>query len=125
MSLPSIELEQSKTITIDLQGHTVSATGADAFSVEAGKLIVIESVGGGKINHTGTDDLVWLQSDGTLQLDAGSYSFATKYGIVYGDGTLTINGGSYEFAAAYEEDMQGYVSPGKTVTINGVSFTKH
>lgn len=124
MSLSRLELKTSKTVTIDLKGHTVTVTGTDAFLVNTGKLIVIDSVGGGKIIHTGTDDLVWLQNGGTLQLDAGSYSFATKYGITYGTGNLIINGGSYEFDAEKTDFFKAFVPSGKTVTINGVSFTK-
>ena len=122
--MPRIELLSDKTVTIDLKGHTVTDTGADAFLVKSGKLIVTDSVGGGKINHTGKDDLVWLQSGGTLRLDAGSYSFATKYGITYGTGKLIINGGSYEFDSQKEDSFKEFVTSGKTVTINGASFTK-
>lgn len=119
-----IELTGDKTVTIDLKGHTITDTGADAFHVKTGTLIVIDSIGGGKIIHTGNDDLVWLQDGGTLQINAGFYSFATEYGIAYGGDNLIINGGSYQLDASCEEKFKEYVAEGKTVTINGVIYTK-
>lgn len=128
MTLPRIEWTTNRTITIDLAGHTITDTGADAFLVKSGKLIVIDSVGGGTINHTGKDDLVWLQNGGTLQLVGGTFNFATKYGIAYGGENVVINGGTFNFEAGTDnanlEEFKGYVSLGKNVTINGDSFTK-
>lgn len=119
-----IELLSDKTITLDLAGHCITVTGADAFLVKTGTLIVKDSVGGGKINHTGKDDLVWLQNSGKLRIDGGKYSFGTKYGITYGTGNLIINDGSFVFDSKREEQFKEYVSAGTTVTINGVSYTK-
>ena len=107
-----------------MAGHCITVTGADAFLVKTGTLIVKDSVGGGKINHTGKDDLVWLQNSGKLRIDGGKYSFGTKYGITYGTGNLIINDGSFVFDSKREEQFKEYVSDGKTVTINGVSYTR-
>lgn len=119
-----IELLSDKTITLDLAGHCITVTGADAFLVKTGTLIVKDSVGGGKINHTGKDDLVWLQNSGTLRIDGGEYSFGTKYGITYGTGNLIVNDGSFVFDSKWEDTFKNYVASEQTVSINGTSFTK-
>lgn len=122
-----IEQQTPKTVTIDLNGYTVTVTGTDCFLVKTGKLIVKDSVGTGRVNHIGTDDLVWLQNNGTLQIDSGSYSFASQYGIAYGGENVIINGGDFTFAPGannkYETKIKTYVTSGSTVIINGVSYT--
>ncbi|MCR5791954.1 MAG: Ig-like domain-containing protein [Lachnospiraceae bacterium] len=92
-----------KKITLDLNGHKVSAEGTGI--TNNGSLILKDSSANetGIVEVTGTTSNTWaIVNNGTLEVDSGNYtSTTTGNGIAWGienkkDGKLTVKGGTIE-----------------------------
>ncbi len=109
-------LQHEKSITIDLNGHTVSGTNRYIFYITKGEMTVIDSVGGGKIHNTAESTAVEYGvyvSGGAFTLQSGTIDAET--GIYLSDADCTANIAGGEVSA----DSWGIISWGGTVNVTG------
>lgn len=105
----------SNPLTLDLNGHTLNTV--DKTILLRSDLTIKDSVGGGMISGTGTENYVFQvggitnPSTGTITLESGLIT-SSSYGISVLSGELTVNGGKI-FASDYAIQSWG------KVTING------
>ena len=102
------------SVTVDLNGHTLSTNADRTFNVEGGELNIQDSAGGGKIvGRTGDKDAaggaIMLYSKGKLNLYSGTITAGTE--------TKVANGGVVFVGANCTFNMYGgIVTGGKAVT---------
>jgi hypothetical protein len=83
----------SNTVTLDLNGHKISAAASTAaIKVESGGNL---TVNGGESGEIISADYFAILNNGTLTINGGIYESTTDDVAVYNNGTATLNGGSY------------------------------
>ena len=112
VNTPTTSYAIRKSLTIDLNGQTITADGYDSvFAIEGeGNHVVINATNGGKV--------IAVENSGSF----GKYAMAVW--LAGKDSTLTINGGEFSQEITHTEDKQMdmiYTSKG-VITINGGTF---
>ena len=112
INTPTTSYVIRKSLTIDLNGQTITADGYDSvFAIEGeGNHVVINATNGGKV--------IAVENSGS----AGKYAMAVW--LAGKDSTLTINGGEFSQSITSTSDPQMdmiYTSKG-VITINGGTF---
>ena len=132
----TVSIAAGKTLTLDLNGQTVTAAeGKQCFSVN-GTLIITDSVGGGQVIGAAlTGDrggVATVGAKGLLELHSGTLTGGSSDerggNINVSGGTVTILGGSVTNGRAYHEKNATYggniyVTSGGTLNIQGGSIT--
>ena len=113
----TIVIPAGKTITIDLNGKTISATGADGYAINndmGGILTIKDSANTGVING-----IVYTETGKTI-IDGGTYNAIEngKYVLLNSKGTLTINKATIKGGSSYP--IYSY-DPGSKLVINDVT----
>lgn len=88
-----LTVAEGQTLVIDLAGFDLTAA-ERAFTVEAGgKLILLDSVGGGVVTGSGVNGEVGgvIKNEGTLQIYGGKYVYAAKSGVTVAGGGVVSN----------------------------------
>ena len=97
-----LTVASGETVVIDLQGYDLTAAGRAFTVAEGGKLIILDTVGGGKVTGSGVNGETGgvINNDGTLQIYGGQYIYAknsditvTSGGVVANAGTFNMHGG--------------------------------
>ena len=126
----SVTVNSGKSLTIDLNGHTLTAAAnSKAFYIQGGALTIEDSIGTGVIQGSGTvtgydGGAIWMSSgDSTnaLTLTGGTIrGFTAKYGagVYMGNGTFQMTGGAIKNCSASGDDL----SDGGGVYVDGGSF---
>lgn len=141
----SVVVPTGVTVTLDLNGKTLTAKDKDAIYVSAGATLeVIDSVGGGKV-QAAVKGYAAVFNSGKTTLSGGYYTrSANQWYTICNHGEMTINkgvtvkttvdtvsslieNGYSSYAAAKPNERNNYVeganSASPTLTINGGSFT--
>lgn len=117
----------NKNLSIDLNGHTITAANNQgAFNINGGTLEIKDSVGNGIIQGNGTvtgrGGAIYMKGSGSaLTISGGTiqgFTASTSGGGVYmSDGTFNMTGGAIENCTAHEgAGVEVYPDPGKTCT---------
>lgn len=125
----SVTVNSGKSLTIDLNGHTLTAAAnSKAFYIQGGALTIEDSIGTGVIQGNGTVNgdggAIWMSSDDStnaLTLTGGTIrGFTAKYGagVYMGNGTFRMTGGAIQNCSASGGDL----SDGGGVYVFGGSF---
>ena len=127
----SVTVNSGKSLTIDLNGHTLTAAAnSQAFRIQNGALTIEDSIGTGVIQGSGTvtdnggdGGAIWMSSDSNnaLTLTGGTIrGFTAKYGagVYMGNGTFRMTGGAIQNCSASGGDL----SDGGGVYVSGGSF---
>lgn len=125
----SVTVNSGKSLTIDLNGHTLTAAAnSRAFFIQNGALTIEDSIGGGVIQGSGTVNgfggAILMSSDDStnaLTLAGGTIrGFTAKYGagVYMGNGTFRMTGGAIQNCSASGGDL----SDGGGVYVDGGSF---
>ncbi len=101
------------SFTLDLNGHTVSATGVSPLIAAASDFTLMDSDGEGELSTTG--NVALSVNEGTTTVNSGSLVGATKAVSVAADATLTVNNG-YFYGAQNGVDIDG--AEGAGITLN-------
>ena len=127
------------TVTLDLNGKTISSTNELYFISNAGELTIVDSREGGKDGRiimtpaSESATAYGLYNTGKLTIEGGKVTSTTKKKSVYAvfseAPSVTINGGTFEAtldgnvdASAYAIAMRGDTSGSSVATINGGTF---
>ena len=125
----SVTVNSGKSLTIDLNGHTLTApANSKAFYIRNGALTIEDSIGGGVIQGSGTVNgyggailMNGSDSNNALTLAGGTIrGFTAKYGagVYMGNGTFQMTGGAIQSCSA--TDGGGvYVDGGSFEMTNG------
>lgn len=91
----SIEIPAGASVTIDLNGHTLTAASKWAAITNKGNLTVNDSKGGGKVDGADVSQTAALFNapGATAQLNAGTFT-GSKWYVIKNLGDLTIDGAS-------------------------------
>lgn len=124
----AVTVDSGKSLTIDLNGHTLTAAAnSRAFYIQGGALTIEDSIGGGVIQGSGTvtdkggfGGAIWMSSDinNALTLAGGTiHGFTAKYGagVYMVNGTFHMTGGAIRNCSATGGKVDGggvYVSDG-------------
>lgn len=117
----SVTVNSGKSLTIDLNGHTLTAAAnSKAFYIQGGALTIEDSIGTGVIQGSGTvtsyggnGGAIWMSSNGSnnvLTLTGGTIrGFTAKYGagVYMGDGTFHMAGGAIQNCSATDGNADG------------------
>lgn len=117
----SVTVNSGKSLTIDLNGHTLTAAAnSKAFYIQGGALTIEDSIGTGVIQGSGTvtsyggnGGAIWMSSNGSnnvLTLTGGTIrGFTAKYGagVYMGDGTFHMTGGAIQNCSATDGNADG------------------
>ena len=117
----------NKILSIDLNGHTITAANNQrAFNINGGKLEIKDSVGNGIIQGkgtvTGSGGAIYMEGSGSaLTISGGTiqgFTASTSGGGVYmSDGTFNMTGGAIENCTAPEgAGVEMYPDSGNTCT---------
>lgn len=107
----SVDFNTGKTLTFDLNGHTLTgADNDDAITVSAGAVTIVDNTGGGSVVSADTSTYYAAESTGS---DAKLYIQGGKFTGQLGEtnsGTIEVSGGTFsvQVASAYLAD--GYAS---------------
>lgn len=130
----SVTVNSGKSLTIDLNGHTLTAAAnSKAFFIQGGALTIEDNIGGGAIQGSGTvtgydGGAICMSSDDStnaLTLTGGTIrGFTAKYGagVYMGNGTFQMNGGAIQNCSATDGNGDGggvYVSGGSFKMTDG------
>lgn len=124
----SVTVNSGKSLTIDLNGHTLTAAeNSRAFFIQNGALTIEDSIGGGVIQGSGTVNgyggailMNGSDSNNALTLAGGTIrGFTAKYGagVSMGNGTFRMTGGAIRNCSA-----TGGKADGGGVYVSGGSF---
>lgn len=122
----------NKDIVLDLNGHTVTATGNSYFNtieVYSGKTLTIrDSVGGGKITDSGLTgsgfgNVGLIYSSGTLNLKGGTLESVKADCVFVNGGTTTLDGAALVCSASMKSGINLYQNGTGTAMINSGSIT--
>lgn len=125
----SVTVDSGKSLTIDLNGHTLTAAAnSKAFWIRNGALTIEDSIGTGVIQGNGTVNgdggAIWMSSgDSTnaLTLTGGTirgFTATDGAGVYMGNGTFQMTGGAIKNCSASGDDL----SDGGGVYVSGGSF---
>lgn len=126
----AVTVNNGNSLTIDLNGHTLTAAAnSQAFRIQGGALTIEDSIGTGAIQGSGTvtgnGGAIWMSSsdsNNALTLTGGTIRgfTATDGGGVYVDGgSFEMSGGSIEDCTAHEgAGVKVYASNGKTASFS-------
>lgn len=126
----AVTVNNGNRLTIDLNGHTLTAAAnSQAFRIQGGALTIEDSIGTGVIQGSGTvtgnGGAIWMSSsdsNNALTLTGGTIRgfTATDGGGVYVDGgSFEMSGGSIEDCTAHEgAGVKVYASNGKTASFS-------
>lgn len=117
----------NKNLSIDLNGHTITAANNQgAFNINGGTLEIKDSVGNGIIQGngtvTGSGGAIYMEGSGSaLTISGGTiqgFTASTSGGGVYmSDGTFNMTGGAIENCTAHEgAGVEVYPDSGNTCT---------
>lgn len=129
----SVTVDSGKSLTIDLNGHTLTAAeNSRAFFIQNGALTIEDSIGGGVIQGSGTVNgyggailMNGSDSNNALTLAGGTIrGFTAKYGagVSMGNGTFRMTGGAIQNCSATGGKVDGggvYVSGGSFEMFSG------
>ena len=139
----SITIAAGKTITIDLNGKTLTNSDKQHTIINNGNLTIIDSVGGGRVDNI-SHARAALLNNGTATLNGGTFDRSQEAGTLspYGNGgnsyytidnqgSLTVNSGTTVTTASGKTGVGGFSSlvrnggnnTDATLTINGGSFS--
>lgn len=124
----AVTVDSGKSLTIDLNGHTLTAAeNSRAFFIQNGALTIEDSIGGGVIQGSGTVNgyggailMNGSDSNNALTLAGGTIrGFTAKYGagVSMGNGTFRMTGGAIRNCSA-----TGGKADGGGVYVSGGSF---
>lgn len=124
----AVTVNNGKSLTIDLNGHTLTAAeNSRAFFIQNGALTIEDSIGGGVIQGSGTVNgyggailMNGSDSNNALTLAGGTIrGFTAKYGagVSMGNGTFRMTGGAIRNCSA-----TGGKADGGGVYVSGGSF---
>lgn len=124
----SVTVDSGKSLTIDLNGHTLTAAAnSKAFYIQGGALTIEDNIGGGAIQGSGTVNgyggailMNGSDSNNALTLAGGTIrGFTAKYGagVSMGNGTFRMTGGAIRNCSA-----TGGKADGGGVYVSGGSF---
>lgn len=124
----AVTVDSGKSLTIDLNGHTLTAAAnSRAFFIQNGALTIEDSIGGGVIQGSGTVNgyggailMNGSDSNNALTLAGGTIrGFTAKYGagVSMGNGTFRMTGGAIRNCSA-----TGGKADGGGVYVSGGSF---
>lgn len=124
----SVTVDSGNSLTIDLNGHTLTAAeNSRAFFIQNGALTIEDSIGGGVIQGSGTVNgyggailMNGSDSNNALTLAGGTIrGFTAKYGagVSMGNGTFRMTGGAIRNCSA-----TGGKADGGGVYVSGGSF---
>ncbi|MCD8040072.1 MAG: hypothetical protein LUF82_00945, partial [Clostridia bacterium] len=89
----SVTISSGTTVTIDLNGNTLSASTVNTVTVSSGgSLTVVDSASGGTISNTSTGAYYAIENNATLNITGGTIT-AVK-AVYQNSGTLTMTGGT-------------------------------
>jgi len=110
-----IELSGSEhNLVFDLYGHTITSTAADVFKISNSAVWTVkDTVGGGKIDQTAGDELLYAPNDGKVVIESGIINSAGSP-LGWRDAILEIKGGTFNQDPTAYVDGSTYV-----VTANG------
>lgn len=128
----AVTVNSGNRLTIDLNGHTLTAPENDrAFRIQDGALTIEDGTGTGVIQGSGTvtsyggyGGAIWMSSNGSnnaLTLTGGTIrGFTAKYGagVYMGSGTFHMTGGAIQDCLATD----GGLADGGGVYVSGGSF---
>lgn len=128
----AVTVDNGNRLTIDLNGHTLTAPENDrAFRIQDGALTIEDGTGTGVIQGSGTvtsyggyGGAIWMSSNGSnnaLTLTGGTIrGFTAKYGagVYMGSGTFHMTGGAIQDCLATD----GGLADGGGVYVSGGSF---
>ena len=105
----------SKGVTIDLNGHTISFRGFDnIITINPGiHLTLTDSKGGGKITYN-SNNVFKVNEGGFLTISGGTYDGGNRQSVT-NRGTMTVTGGTIKSGPIYNYGTL-YVFPGATIT---------
>lgn len=109
----------NKKIILDLNGNEIQSSADDGFDVNKGDLTLRDSLTGGKITHTGKDDVAWVRNKGSLTVEGGAISSTSSYGIYISSDAVTISGGVFDLKNLYGDS---YTITGGFFTLNPTDF---
>lgn len=129
----SVTVDSGKSLTIDLNGHTLTAAAnSKAFWIRNGALTIEDSIGTGVIQGNGTVNgdggAIWMSSgDSTnaLTLTGGTirgFTATDGAGVYMGNGTFQMTGGAIQNCSATDGNGDGggvYVSGGSFEMTDG------
>ena len=91
---PSYEIRSGQTITIDLNGRTITSRTISELIKNYGNLTINDSVGGGILKTTSNSYTVKTCADATTTLNGGTYINTDNFAALGNDGgDMTINSG--------------------------------
>ena len=107
-AFPSLFVANGQTVILDLAGFDLTAAGRAFTVAEGGKLVIIDTVGGGIVTGSGLDGETGgvIKNDGTLQIYGGKFVYkknsaitVTSGGVVSNAGTFNLHGGILDGSA--------------------------
>ena len=133
----AVTVNNGNSLTIDLNGHTLTAAAnSQAFRIQGGALTIEDSIGTGVIQGSGTvtgnGGAIWMSSsdsNNALTLTGGTIrGFTAKYGagVSMGNGTFRMTGGAIRNCSATGGKADGggvYVSGGSFEMTDGTIST--
>ena len=108
------DLEINKAVTLDLNGHTLTADNRTVTVTSEGTLTIMDSSEDGSGTITGTS--YGIKNEGTVLMTSGA--LYGSYGIV-NSGTATITGGTFSIDPTTYVDTDSYnvINTGGTWTV--------
>ena len=123
-----------KTYTLDFNGHIITSCGNSKIYINLNsnntnsKFYFKDSVGGGGIKKDTPDNsytVIQQGKQGQVIIEGGLYEClgGNPFSGINTSVNFTINGGTINCSEFYENTIKGKVASGKTITLNGASYT--
>ena len=96
-SFAGLTVANGQTVVLDLAGFDLTAA-ERAFTVEAGgKLVIVDSVGGGVVTGSGVNGEIGgvIKNEGTLQIYSGKFVYKAKSGVTVAGGGVVSNADTF------------------------------
>ena len=96
-SFAGLTVANGETLIIDLYGFDLTAAGRAFTVAEGGKLIILDTVGGGIVTGSGANGEAGgvIKNDGTLQIYGGKYVYKKNSAIAVSSGGVIANAGTF------------------------------